>query len=232
MGRGARARARDARGAWTSVALGMCVAMASCAPEEKVTRYKPFFAGLEGAETREPAVFDRPAAEPAGRADASEPSAPVGSDAEAQERAREDAAKHQVRNKDGSIKLISKSGVHLMGHIERCLRERDAKLFASQVLCAETVREFRERGLDPQEALAMLLPHERDINKLFARLPMGEHTPSAIAENVGRNVRRVRLDDQTLWTMRNRETDQMLKYRGFDMVLEGGNWRLRWLIER
>jgi hypothetical protein len=211
-------------------ALG-CVALllAACKPEEKIVNYKPFFSGLEGAETQTPGVFEKPASkEPAA------PSAKPGTasaDGRTPEQVNEDAAKLQVTNPDGSITLISKNGLQLMRHIERCLGEGDARLFAEQVLSAETAREFRERGKDPREALAMLMPHQRDIGKLFSRLPLGEHSPNVILETVGRNVWRVRIDDQAAFAMRDRTTGTPAKYRGFDMVLENGNWRLRWFLE-
>lgn len=189
------------------VAAGVAAALlaAACAPEEKLVRYKPFFAGLEGVQTGTPPVAERVA--PA-----------IGGEEVAQ-----DGDAGLVReNPDGTKTLISRSGLHLMTHIQRTLADHEEKLFAEQVLSEITRQEFKARGRDPVEAFAMLKPYERDIAKLFARLPLGEHSPNARIDVVDRNMFRVRVTGRAA---------EGLRWSGFDMVLENGNWRLRWFVK-
>lgn len=190
--------------------LGLC----SCAREERVVNYKPFFTGLADAKFQTPPVADSRVSRGGGDAAAAE--LPEGFD----------PVRMEVKNPDGSVTLISRSGLHLMRHIERCLAEDNAKLFAEQVLSERTRQEFIERGKSPREALAMLKRHERDISRLFARLPMGEHSPNVILRTVDRNVWRVELRGQDRHDLRSRGA----RFVGFDMVLEAGHWRLRWFI--
>jgi hypothetical protein len=178
-------------------------ALAGCQPEERIVNYRPFFSGLEGVRTGQPEVRDGKVVS-AGTRDASEMSMEI-----------------VVENEDGSVTLLSKSGSHLMRHIQRTLHEDERELFVEQVLSEVTRREFEERGLDPTEAFDQLKEHEREIAELFARMPLGEHTPQVIMKKVGRNTFRVRVTGMG--------TDA-LYWRGYDMVLEGGNWRLRWMV--
>lgn len=183
-----------------------------CAKEEKVTHYKPFFTGLEGAEHRTAPVVD-------GRTN------PTRSVAQDRPAAASDPGvfESEIKHPDGTITLRSPSGLYLMRHIERCLAEDDDVLFAEQVISEQTRKEFIDRGRDPKEALGMLKPREREISKLFGRLPMGEHSPNVIMEPIGRNIFRVRLIDYAAKGLEG--------YTGFDMVLEpDGNWRLRWFF--
>jgi len=184
------------------IAVGAGV-LAGCQPEERIVNYKPFFSGLEGVQTQQPEVREGKVVS-AGAVDRSELSQEI-----------------VIENEDGSVTLVSKSGSHLMRHIERTLYENEKELFVEQVLSEVTRREFEARGLDPTEAFDRLKEHERDIAELFARMPLGEHTPQVIMKSVGRNTFRVRLTGMGT---------EKLYWRGYDMVLEGGNWRLRWMV--
>jgi len=180
------------------------VAGAGCQPEQKIVNYKPFMAGLEGVQTQTPAVVEQQKT-PAILAAESAPA-----DGLIQE------------NPDGTKTVHSRSGLQLMSNIQRTLADNDAKLFAEQILSELTREEYLERGLDPTEAFKTLKPEEREIAKLFARMPLGEHSPNVTQEVIGRNIFRVRVTGQS---MRGLE-----KWTGFDMVLENGNWRLRWFV--
>lgn len=189
---------------WLVMAVGVWV-LAGCQPEERIVNYKPFFSGLEGVQTGQPEVRDGEVVSTGGRLDPSQMSREI-----------------VIENEDGSVTLVSKSGSHLMRHIERTLYENERELFAEQVLCSATRQEFEERGLDPTEAFDRLKAHERDIAELFARMPLGEHTPQVMMSKVGHNTFRVRVTGLG---------SNELYWRGFDMVLEGGNWKLRWMVE-
>jgi hypothetical protein len=182
--------------------LVLVLLLAACQPEEKLIRYKPFLGNLKDAETQTPPV------EPAGSG-ASVPTA--GGDDQLLIR----------ENPDGSKTVYSRSGLQLMANIQQLLRDGEDKLFAEQVLSEITRQEFLERGLRPEEAFRTLKGHEKDIAKLFARMPLGEHSPNVNMEPIGRNIFRVRV------TGRSRED---LEWTGFDMSLEKGNWKLRWFV--
>jgi len=71
------------------------------------------------------------------------------------------------------------------------------------------------------DAFDELKQREREIAELFARMPLGEYTPQVIREKVGHNMFRVKVTGVGV---------RDLYWRGFDMVLEEGNWRLRWFV--
>lgn len=198
------------RAGWARCAAVWAAALAAagCAREEKVLYYKPFFSGLEGAQTQTPAVITHGGSTKGTKEDGTEVV---------------DASKLSLvkDNPDGSKTLISKNGLHLMSHIQRTLADGDAGLLARQVLSSVTREEFRDRGVDPKEAYTMLKPHERDIARLFARMPLGEHSPNVEMTALGNNTFRVQV------TGRSRDD---LYWTGFDMALERGNWKLRWFV--
>lgn len=182
--------------------LSLLLALCSCAREEKVLYYKPFFSGIQDAKTQ---------------------TAPVLGPQQGKPEQVEDVSQLSLvkKNPDGSKTLISKSGLHLMAHIRQTLADNDEKTFTSQVLSEITRDEFREHGRDPSDAFKALKPHEKDIAKLFSRMPLGEHSPNVSMQSIGHNMFRVQVT--------GRSTDG-LEWTGFDMVLENGNWRLRWLV--
>jgi len=183
----------------------------ACTPEEKVVNYKPFFAGLDaagqGASLRHGQAYVK--------------------DGEVVGTSRADISKLLqqpivIENDDGSVTLVSKSGSHLMRHIQRTLYEDDRDLFTEQVLSRITREEYVVRGKDPGEAFDALKEREREIMELFARMPLGENTPQVVRDQVGHNMFRVRVTGVGV---------SDLYWRGVDMVLEGGNWRLRWFVK-
>lgn len=206
----------------------LLLALPACAPEERIVHYKPFFTGIKEARTATP-----PAPGPDQR----------GIDVTA---APGDAL--VVTEADGSPRLISRSGAHLIRHIERTLAdEKLAGLFVDQVLCEETRREYLDRGLDPIEAYRTLKSREQDVRRLFARMPAGERSPFVLVKPLGEREKRVQLTG---------DAAKGLAWTGFDMVLEGArwapvvrdgkpvvrdgrtvmrfepsNWRLRWFVE-
>lgn len=184
--------------------------LAAC-QDEKVVNYKPFFSGLEGVKTATPPVAaEAPSAIP--KADNGEEMGLV------------------KENQDGSVTLVIKSGRNLMAHIQRTLAgsEDPAEAvvlkdqFTRQVLSEITRGEYQERGRDPGEAYDLAKKSQKDIAKMFNRMPMGEYSPNVLMDQIGRNMIRVRLTGQA--------RRDLTKWTGFDMVLEKGNWRLRWFV--
>src|SRR5262249_46211737 len=153
---------------------------------------------LEGAESQTPAVVEKPK----GPLTAADPANLDGQDALVQ------------KNPDGSKTLISRCGLHLMHHIQQTLADGDEKLFAEQVLSQMTRDEYLGRGIDPRESFRTLKPHQADIAKLFARMPLGENSPNVNMSTVGHNIFRVQLIGQA--------AKGLDRYTGFDMVLEKG----------
>ena len=110
---------------WSPLAA---VLLAGCRPEEKMVHYKPFMAGLEGVQTQTPAVV------PKGQEPRVLDEESIGPESLVQE------------NPDGTKMLHSRSGLHLMSHIQRTLAEGDDKLFGDQVLSELTKQEFLRAG--------------------------------------------------------------------------------------
>lgn len=187
----------------SAVAVVVLLAAAGCGPTERVVYYKPFMSGLDGVQTQAPEVRERQKTPEVVSAESMGPESLV------------------TENPDGSKTLHSRSGLHLMWHIQRTLADNDADLFAGQVLCDLTRQEYLERGMDPREAFLTLKPQEKDIAKLFSRMPLGENSPNVLRSIIGRNMFRVQLTGKSM---------EGLEWTGFDMVLEKGNWRLRWLV--
>lgn len=130
----------------------------------------------------------------------------------------------RITAENGDITLNARSGRHLMTHIAQTLLNNERDLFTEQVLSEVTKQEFRARGLDPAEAFDLLRRQERDVMELFNAMPLGERTPGAVFENLGRadrggQIARVRMTGSL--------TNE-LRYTAMDMVMEKGSWRLRW----
>ncbi|MDI1289761.1 MAG: hypothetical protein PSX37_07435 [bacterium] len=130
--------------------------------------------------------------------------------------------KIEVENADGTKTLTARTGRHLMVHIYNTLVRDEKELFVDQVLSKATAEEFRTRGKEPGEAYEMLLARFDDIQELFNRIPLGEYTPGVFIKSVGRKTKRIALDAVTA---------RDLVYAGFDMVMEDGNYRLRWFVD-
>lgn len=168
--------------------------------ESRVVRYNPVLGGLPGAESQTPVVRDF---------------------GEYQDPGEPERSELEEKQADGSIKLLAKNGKHLMNHIHNTLEADNKALFVSQVLSQITKRECLERGVDPGECFEFLQAHRADVDALFNRLPGGERTAGVYPRSLGGNVTRVQLGPRA-------EGD--LKWGGFDMVMEKGNYRLRWFV--
>ncbi|MFG0306063.1 MAG: hypothetical protein ACF8Q5_07595 [Phycisphaerales bacterium JB040] len=126
-----------------------------------------------------------------------------------------------IRTEDalGKVTLRARSPRHLMAHIYTTLANEERDLFVEQVLSRVTREEFEQRGLDPALAYDELKLRERDVLRFFNTLPFAEHTPGVHLESLGPNVFRMRSPG-------GRDTG--LRYRFIDMVVERGEWKLRW----
>lgn len=122
---------------------------------------------------------------------------------------------------DGTVLLYAKTGKHLMIHIHNTLEQDDRKLFVSQVLSEVTRRECVERNIDPGRCFELLKERREDVDALFDRMPGAERTPGVFPRPLGGNMTRVELGPKA---------DGGLLWGGFDMVMEHGNYRLRWFV--
>lgn len=165
---------------------------------EKVVNYKPFFTGLEGARHGTDPVVER----------SRTPSA-------ISERDQRTVIEHP----DGTVTLVSRSGRNLLSHIIRTLANDEPDLFLEFLLSERTKMEYAERGLDPIEAFRTLKRHEREVRTFASRMPLGEQSPHVIMEKLDQRAFRVKLTGQAKRDM---------QWTFMDMVLEFGQWKLRW----
>ncbi|MDX2148248.1 MAG: hypothetical protein SFZ23_12070 [Planctomycetota bacterium] len=98
----------------------------------------------------------------------------------------------------------------------------NADLFVKQVLSERTLREFADRGVDPREAYEFLRENVDDVRALFNALPQGEFTPGIFLRKIG---------DRTFRLAAAPQLAKKLRYTAMDVVLEGGDYRLRWFVE-
>lgn len=162
-------------------------------------------------------LFGRLGGSPSSRAGRASPDPSRGLDPALQTPIREELP-------DGEIILRSRTARDLMAHIQRALVDREQELerelFAEYLLSDMTRAEYEGRGLDPDQAYQTLLARRDDVLLLFNRIgPMGQNSPQVIMQSLGNNVIRLQV------TGLAREG---LRWTFMDMVMEGGNWRLRW----
>jgi len=171
----------------------LLVLLTGCAYEEQTVYWRPALSSVPGAVSGGEAFSERPK----GYRDPT----------------LLDDGRIRVESEEGPPVLVARTARHLMAHIYSTIKEDERELFVSQVLCAQTKKEFRERGMDPGEAFDYLKSHEEDIALLFGRMPMGEFSPGVLRRQLPGGVTRVTL---------NRKAANGLKWRGFEMAWEGG----------
>lgn len=101
--------------------------------------------------------------------------------------------------------------------------QTNEEIFAEQVLSKATKDEFAERGMPPAEAYKWCREARDDIEDLFAQMPMGENSAGVYFEKLGDRVYRVRVSPQAA---------KALRFSGMDVVMERGNYKLRWFVEK
>lgn len=177
---------------------------AGCAEEEQVTRYKPFFAGMEGAEYSglKPVVSPREAGT-------------LGSAA-----LDEQAASGIIEHPDGKREFITTSVSLLTRHVETLLDENTPaadKDLLEQLIDERTKRHYENEGRKPEEYVRWLHKNRKDIAKMLARMPMAERTPTVIVRQPGDNTWVIELTGQAT---------RGVKYTELWVRQEMGRWRL------
>lgn len=181
-------------------ALCVLALLTGCEEERRVVRWDPMLGNLPGAQTGTPYVREMK-----GYVDPTRIPA-------------EDLRKEAD---DGKVTLTARTGRHLMMHIYVTLDKNERDLFTEQVLSEVTKREYYSRGKDPREAFDTLRERWEDVNMLFDTIPAGEFTPGVFARNMGDGVRRIEVQGPAA---------AGLHWTGMDMVMERGNWKLRWFV--
>lgn len=124
-------------------------------------------------------------------------------------------------DESGNITLVARAPRHLMKHIYDTVFNNEPRLFLDQVLSKVTKDEYDARGVDEMEAFNTLREHREDIHALFNAMPRGEMTPGVFLQPLGGRVHRL-----CVYGLAARD----LRWNGFDMVMEDGNWKLRWFV--
>ncbi|MFZ4573356.1 MAG: hypothetical protein ACOYN0_03095 [Phycisphaerales bacterium] len=123
---------------------------------------------------------------------------------------------------EGAVELVAKSGLHVMVHTYNTLVNDEKALFVEQVLSDRTKQEFIARGVDPGELFEVLVREWDEFEQLCLLMPAGEYTPGIFLRPVGGRVHRFELDAASARGMR---------FKGFDIVMEKGNYRLVRVID-
>ncbi len=177
----------------------LALLLACAACEKRVVRYNPMLGGLPNVESGTPIVRgDRGYIDPTA------------------------VPEDKLVVEDPVTKkktLTAKSGRHLMIHIYNTLKDNDKDTFVREVLSSQTKAECHARGVDPGETFEELKSRHDDIIALFNAMPAAEYTPGAITKPLGRKEQRVMLQGLAA---------RDLAWTGIDMVMEQGNWKLRW----
>lgn len=187
--------------------------------------------GLKGAEggvwlpgeapppgVRAEELIARAGAKAVGTADSASPRAPSGSeDANPDATTDETMPQWRVRQKDGTVRLISTSPRHVLHHLVTTLDGGEYDLMEEQVLSAALKDRYRRAGRTSFEAVDELAARLPEIRDLYATIPMGEQTPGVLVEVIGKNRFRIRSPSaQTLG----------LRLTTIDVVIEDFVYRL------
>ncbi|MBX3357470.1 MAG: hypothetical protein KF745_03490 [Phycisphaeraceae bacterium] len=172
--------------------------LAGCGQEERVVQYKPFFAGLEGAKTGEPAVLGN----------GSSAAAPT------------DESDLIKTLPDGRKTVNARTVRQLILVIEQLLAEPDDELMFDQVISETTKQHLISQGRDPKAYVQYLHAQRREIARLFARMPLGEHSPTVIFEATDKNQFVVRLTGAAA---------NGLYFTRIWVAMDRGRYRLVWI---
>lgn len=170
--------------------------------ETKVVKYHPMLGGLPGSESNTPVV----------RADNYKDPTLVPPD--------KLVVEDPVTKKKT---LTAKTGRHLMGHIYNALAQNDKDTFVDQILSSQTKQECAEKGVEPGACFDELLARKDDVVALFNAMPAGEFTPGVYVRSLGPKSERIEVQGLAA---------KDLTWTGMDIIMEKGNWKLRWFVGR
>jgi hypothetical protein len=188
-----------------AIGLALSLALAACENTEKTLRYKPFFSGLS-----DPRIETRFGTQPVTDSPVLKPIDPG---AGADNRIR-------ITSDDGKLTLISRAPVHVMSHVQTCLDNGEFDELFEQIVAESTKSHFRSQGKDPRTYLEFLKDNEKNIAKLFSRMPQGENSPSAVLRQLPDRVWRI---DVTGAFAKDLELTRLW------VQMERGSWKLMWI---
>lgn len=211
-----------------AIIVAVAAAMPSGCTYEKVVNYRPFLAGVPGAEVGADVTVT-----PIAEADPTAGATSV--------HVEDDGT---VTIRPGSIRglmsMIARTisddpAVSLGAELARDERvliryargvpeeeraeEINRRLFVEGVLSSRIVEEYRTRGLDPVEAHETLKARRADVMALFNRIPMAQHSPDVRMIEIDRNLFRIQATGLAA---------RDLEWTNFDVHFERGGWRLVW----
>jgi len=167
--------------------------------EKRVVRYNPFLGGLPNSESSTPVIR--------GDLNYIDPTA---------------VPEDQLVVEDPATKkktLTTRSGRHLMVHIYNAIKDKDKATFVDQILSSVTKAECAARGVDPGDTFEEIMRRRDDVVALFNAMPNGEFTPGIYLRKLAPKSQRIEVQGLAA---------QELAWTGMDMVMESGNWKLRW----
>lgn len=184
--------------------------------EEKVIYNRPILGGLPNAQTGQEVTAPKGYTGPA-----------FGAGLQPQETGPDGKPKTGadvlIIEKDRKRLMLARTGRELMIHIYRSLEKEDKQFFVDEVLSERTRSECYQRGVQPDLLYEGLLEVGDEVVELFNAMPQGEATPGVLMNPVGGGIFRLEVDPRRVKDSR---------FQGFDMVMERGQWRLKWLIEK
>ena len=184
--------------------LLLLLILPACAQQQTVTSYKPFFTGIGGADFGGQAPVDPLK----GRVD---PTAVA------------PETKTIIEQPNGKKIYRAPSPSILLAHIEALLDEGSPeadKTLLEQLIDENTQEHYRRHGAEPIDYITYLHENRKQIAKTFARMPMGEHTPTVIVDQPGNRQWVLRLTGQA---------SEGVKFREVWVRQDMGMWRLEWL---
>jgi len=185
------------------VAALLALSLSACTAEETVTKYRPFFTGIQGAEfSTDPINPSKGYTDPTAVAD----------------------NRIVIEHDDGRRTFIARSPRHVMVHVEALLDEdepRSDQALLDQLISEKTKEFYRSEGKDPIAFIADLRSRRKDVAKAFGRMPMGEHTPTVLIDQPGDNI----------WVLRiTGAAGKGLVFTKVWFRLEGTQWKLMWMV--
>jgi hypothetical protein len=199
--------------------LLICTLVAISLPgctEEKVIYNRPMLSSLPNAQTGQVVTAPKGWASPQ-FAGGVEPQA-IGADGKPKT-----GADTLIIENGKSRTMLSRTGRELMIHIYRALEKEDRQFFVDEILSERTRTECYRNGVQPEKLFDGLLEIGDEVVELFNAMPQGEATPGVLMNPIGGGLFRLQVDPR-----RVRES----RFNGFDMIMEKGQWRLKWFLEK
>ena len=86
----------------------------------------------------------------------------------------------RYRDAAGDLYIECRSGQHLIYHITEMIRNRERDLLFDWIISDRAKYAYRERFIEPMEAVNYLIENEKDVVDLFLLMPAGENTAGVI----------------------------------------------------